>query len=117
MTRFFLDENISRSTKTFLEKLGHDVKSVADHKMSGNEDVDVLRRAALESRIVITHDLDFGNLVNYPVYYTGVIILRLNDQSPSSTNKVLKSFLSKADHNVLLKSLAIVSENQYRIRR
>jgi predicted nuclease of predicted toxin-antitoxin system len=116
MTKFILDENISKSTKRLLGELGYDVKSVADHKMLGCEDVDVLRRAALEDRVVITQDLDFGNLLNYPVYYTGVIILRLEDQSPKNTNRILGSFLKKIDHKILIKSLAIVSDNRYRIR-
>lgn len=116
MTKFFLDENISKSTKSFLEELGYDVKSVVDHKMLGCEDVEVLRRAALGDRAVITQDLDFGNLLNYPVYYTGVIILRLDDQSPKNTNRVLGSFLNKVDRKILMGSLSIVSENRYRIR-
>lgn len=116
MTKFFLDENISKSTKTFLEALGYNVKSVADYEMCGCEDVDILRRAALEDRIVITHDLDFGNLLNYPVYYTGVIILRLDDQTPKNTNGALESFLRKIDHKILLSFLAVVSESRYRLR-
>jgi len=116
MIKFFLDENISNSTQSLLEKRGFGVKSIADYKMFGCEDVDVLRRAALEDRIVITQDLDFGNLLNYPVYYTGVIILRLEDQSPLNTNKVLSAFLKKVNHHILLKSLVIVSESRYRVR-
>src|SRR3989338_3709064 len=115
MTKFFLDENISNSTKNLLEELGYDVKSVGDRKMFGCEDVDVLRRAALEDSVVITQDLGFGNLLNYPVYYTGVIILRLENQSPKNTNRVLGSLLKKIDHRILMKSLMIVSENRYRI--
>jgi predicted nuclease of predicted toxin-antitoxin system len=117
MIKFFLDENIAKSTNIFLGKLGYDTKSVAERDMFGCEDVDVLRRAALEDRAVITQDLDFGNLLNYSVYYTGIIILRLEDQSPKCVNKVLGSFLEKIDHKVLMKSLTIVSEDRYRVRK
>jgi predicted nuclease of predicted toxin-antitoxin system len=116
MTKFLLDENLSRSTKLFLLDLGYDVKSASDYKMLGCADTDILRRAALENRIVITHDLDFGNLLNYPANYTGVIILRLGDQSPKATNSVLGSCLKKLDHKTLINSLIIVSEDRYRIR-
>lgn len=116
MNKFILDENLSRSTKNLLISLGCDVKDVFDLKMAGCADTDILRRAALESRVVITQDLDFGNLLNYPVYYTGVIILRLKDQSPVSVNKTLKSFLAEVSSAVLAKSLCIVSEDRYRIR-
>ena len=116
MVKFLLDENLSRSTKLFLLDLGYDAKSAADYKMLGYADTDILRRAALENRVVITHDLDFGNLLNYPANYTGVIILRIGDQSPAATNSVLSSFLKKADHKTLPNSLVIVSEDRYRIR-
>jgi len=116
MIKFLLDENLSRSTKLFLIDLGYDVKSAGDYKMLGCADTDILRRAALENRVVITHDLDFGNLLNYPANYTGVIILRTNDQSPSATNSILALFLKKIDHKTLINSLVIVSEDRYRIR-
>ena len=44
MIKFFLDENISESTRDFLEEQGYDIKGVADHKMFGCEDVDILRQ-------------------------------------------------------------------------
>lgn len=116
MIKFLLDENLSRSTKSFLTGLGYDVKNVNDYRMPGCADTDILRRAALENRVVITHDLDFGNLLNYPVYYTGVIILRLSDQTPKATNSVLGSFLKKIERKSLINSLVIVSEDRYRIR-
>lgn len=116
MTKFFLDENISKSTKTSLRRLGYDVKNVSDYKMFGCEDVDILRRAALEDRIIITQDLDFGNLFKRLIDYTGVIILRLEDQTPKNCNKILTSFLKKVDRKLLPTSLIIVSENRYRIR-
>ena len=116
MTRFLLDENISRTTQLFLTALKHDVKSIHDYKMHGCEDVDVLRKASLDNRIVITQDLDFGNLLNHPVYYTGVIILRLEDQTPKKINKTLKPLLKKIDNKTLSKSLVVVSDNRYRIR-
>lgn len=114
--KFLLDENISKSTVDFLVSSGYDVKSVHDLKLTGADDVEILRKAALSSRIIITHDLDFGNLISYPVHYSGVIILRLKDQTPKNTNNVLDKFLKKIDKKILIKSLAIVSEYKFRIR-
>jgi hypothetical protein len=44
MTGFLLDENLSSSTRDFLIGLGYDVKSVADYKMLGCADYNVLKK-------------------------------------------------------------------------
>lgn len=115
--KLLADENISKSTIKYLTSLDFDVKSVHDYKLVGSDDSGILRKAALTSRIIVSHDLDFGNLFVYPVYYSGVIILRLKDQSPENTNRVLKKFFVKVDKSKLLTSLTVISEDKIRIRK
>ncbi|MFH1617941.1 MAG: DUF5615 family PIN-like protein, partial [Candidatus Margulisiibacteriota bacterium] len=105
MLKFLLDENISRSTFHFLQSMGFDARSVHDYNLAGADDIDILRKAALTSRIIITHDLDFGNLLVTPVHFTGVIILRLKDQTPQNTNKILGKLLKGVEKRKIIDSL------------
>jgi len=61
--RFLLDECADFPLADFLGELGHDVTTLMQDYTRAIEDVDVLAIARLEGRIVITNDLDFGDLV------------------------------------------------------
>jgi predicted nuclease of predicted toxin-antitoxin system len=72
--KFLVDENVKLRLATFLVKKGYDVKLVA--KRSSDKEVSLL--AQKESRIILTHDSDFGNPVLFPpLKYPGIIILRV----------------------------------------
>ncbi|KYF62350.1 hypothetical protein BE11_45575 [Sorangium cellulosum] len=56
------DENIHRDVVRALLARGKDVRSVLDEGMGGRDDVDLLRHAHRQGRVVMTHDGDFGML-------------------------------------------------------
>jgi predicted nuclease of predicted toxin-antitoxin system len=73
------DENIEKRIVTWLRERGHDVLYAAE-ATAGNDDDSFLARATAEKRVVITHDLDFGQLVrhqNAPA--VGLVLLRFED--------------------------------------
>ena len=60
---FTADENVSPITIALLRDAGHDVLATRE-TAPGSSDYQVLRQAAVDSRILITHDKsDFGNLI------------------------------------------------------
>jgi predicted nuclease of predicted toxin-antitoxin system len=71
------DENISPDVVAALRERGKDVRSAASDGFSGRSDVDVLRHAHQQGRVVVTHDADFGTLaVNVGEPIVGIIHLR-----------------------------------------
>ena len=62
MTRVLLDENFPAGAVRGLEAAGHDVVSVAA-TTPGLDDRGVLARARADSRVLLTFDADFGDLV------------------------------------------------------
>ena len=60
-------------------------------------DEEVYNLALRERRIIITFDLDFGEIYHFSKNKIGVIILRLEDQTVESVNKVLEKFLQTKD--------------------
>jgi predicted nuclease of predicted toxin-antitoxin system len=71
------DENIHPDVVRALAAQGKDVRSVLTEGLTGKPDVDVLRHAHAQGRVVLTHDSDFGALVyrsRQP--FTGIIYVR-----------------------------------------
>ncbi len=118
--KFLLDANISPETAVFLRSFGFDVKSLIEENLSGIDDAAVARIARRKQRIIITFDLDFGELYYFSSQKEfDVIVLRLDDQRVEMTNAVLMGFL-KRHHHVFRKrqkSLVILSEHEVRIVR
>lgn len=61
--RFLADMGISPKTMAFLQSLGHDAVHLHDQGLDRLEDPAILAKAQEEDRILLTHDLDFGELI------------------------------------------------------
>jgi predicted nuclease of predicted toxin-antitoxin system len=61
MPKFIVDECTGLSVVHFLRKLGYDTMSVSE-SMPQAIDADILQRAIIEERIVVTNDKDFGDM-------------------------------------------------------
>jgi predicted nuclease of predicted toxin-antitoxin system len=113
--RFLVDESVSGAVTQYLRGYGHDVLAVAEVTPRAL-DSDILRRATVEDRIVITNDKDFGELIfRGSQAHHGVLLFRLNDESAVNQVQVLAGLLSQyADR--LSGQFAVVSERRVRFR-
>ena len=76
--------------------------------------------AVREGRVILTHDLDFGE-----IYYfaeegqVGILVLRLRQQTVESVNDVLERFLRSGvlTEQEIQAALIILSETTYRVYR
>ncbi len=117
--KFLLDANLSPETTDHLvAALSLDVTDLLTTKQGTISDNDVVALAKAEERVIITFDLDFGE-----IYFTrergriGVIILRLADQTVEAVNRVLTAFFAKEASSIdLSRSLVIIEERRIRIR-
>jgi predicted nuclease of predicted toxin-antitoxin system len=74
--RFLLDQDVYAVTAKFLLDARHDVVLAAQIGLSQAKDEEILKTAQEQSRILITRDRDYGNLVFVRSLGTGVIYLR-----------------------------------------
>lgn len=75
--KFLADENLESLIVEWLREQGHDVLYAAE-VLPSEEDPDLLGRASAEGRVLITNDLDFGELVyRQRLFSVGVVLLRL----------------------------------------
>jgi predicted nuclease of predicted toxin-antitoxin system len=116
--RFKLDENIPRDAATRLREEGHDVTTVLDEGLGGEADPPVLKAATDEDRILITFDLDFADVRQYPPgTHAGIVVFRLQDLRWSTLERPLERLLASGGLDDLAKGLAVVDESRARYRR
>lgn len=120
MFRFLLNANLSHQTADFLNSLGHDAKTVAQFGLEKAEDIEIAKRAIQEKRILITLDLDFGEIFYFATKEKfWVIVLKLKDQTVESVNKILCWLLKTKilEKREFQNTLIIIEEGRVRIRR
>src|SRR3989344_1909958 len=93
----------------------YDIKFVSEI-MPGAEDIEILKYAEKEKRVLITNDKDFGELIfRLKMPSSGVILLRLKKNIPINrikyTINLIENFSDKLKNNFV-----VVKEGQVRIR-
>jgi predicted nuclease of predicted toxin-antitoxin system len=113
-----LDENMPAAAKVAAETLGHDVETVADEGMQGAPDRDVFEAAQRESRFLITLDVDFGDVRQYPPgSHAGIAILRLDSTDFQTTTDAVRRLLTSHELGDLTRCLVVVRKHLIRVRR
>lgn len=115
--KFIADMGISQTTVIWLNEQGFDAIHVRDSKMQCASDTEIVRKAKKEKRIVLTCDLDFGDIVsasgeNCP----SVIILRLENETPKNVNSRLKQVLNESSKDLKEGAIISVEETRHRVR-
>ena len=115
--RLKIDENIGLSVKDFLNDLGHDCHSVFDEGIEGGPDKTLAEICRTEHRHLLTLDLDFADIIEYPPnLYHGFIVLRLGSQFPNRIISRLEEVLSELNSLQLKGHLIIVDKDKIRMR-
>ncbi|MBS3753742.1 MAG: DUF5615 family PIN-like protein [Anaerolineales bacterium] len=114
--RFLVDECTGPSVARWLREQGHDVYSVYD-QARGIDDDQVMAKAYQEERILVTNDLDFGEMVyRRKLRHRGIVLLRLDDERTANKIEILSGLLEHyADR--LENSFTVATEEDVRIRR
>jgi len=117
MMRFKIDENLHEDVAELLRTHGHDAQTVFDEGLRGHADPEIAAAALREGRVLVTLDLDFGNIREYPPErYRGLIVLRVVDQSRRHVARVMERVVAALDSAPLDGHLWVVSEGGIRIR-
>ncbi len=75
--RLKLDENVDLRAVVILRNAGYDVATVPDEHLSGRPDTALKAACRMETRCLVTLDLDFANVLAYPPEeYPGLVVLR-----------------------------------------
>lgn len=116
--RFLADAGISPKTVGFLLETGHEAVHVSTIGMQSAEDRALIARALADAAVILTFDLDFGDILALGVLdRPSVVIFRLSDERADSVNRRLAAVLAERFADLDAGALILVEDSRYRIRR
>ncbi len=115
--RFLADMGISPRTVAHLRAEGHDVVHLADEGLHRLPDPWIVSKARQEDRIILTVDLDFGDLLALAgESRPSAIIFRLARAVPTAINAALDDCLARFEQELLRGAVLSVAEATIRVR-
>jgi predicted nuclease of predicted toxin-antitoxin system len=115
--KFLVDECLSTRLVRFLAAAGHDAIHVDDHDLAGRPDEEVLAKAVSDSRVLLSADTDFGEILarsNDPT--PSVILFRRSDRSANTLAEVLLANLDTIAKDLERGAFVVITEDRLRIR-
>jgi len=92
--KFLADMGISPRVVSTLRERGHEAVHLQEQGLGTLPDGDILAKARAEGRVLLTHDLDFGELLAASGgELPSVIIFRLKDMRAENVNFIYSVFL------------------------
>jgi predicted nuclease of predicted toxin-antitoxin system len=115
--KFLADMGISPQTVSFLLNLGYQASHLQQQGLHRLSDSEILQKAQLDGSILLTLDLDFGDLLAASeAELPSVIIFRLRNMRPERVNEHLTSILTKHAKELEKGSIITITEGAIRIR-
>lgn len=117
MIRLLADENVAAATVRRLRAEGHDTAYIAELSPAA-DDLEVLRTAREQERVLLTFDSDFGELIfrDLAPVPPGVVYLRLVASHPEEPAEIVIDLLSRIPADQLLGRFSVVTREHLRQR-
>lgn len=117
--RFLIDANLPRSIIELIARLGHEPEFARDIGLAEAPDREIAARAMATQAALLTRDLDFADVRNYPPdQYAGIVVFRMADDAiAKDIVRVAEFFLRGSTFiDALPGRLAIVEPDRVRFR-
>ncbi|RZN44116.1 MAG: hypothetical protein EFT35_00520 [Methanophagales archaeon ANME-1-THS] len=115
--KFLVDLALSPKTVNALRDRGYEAVRVNELGMAKSKDSELVEYAAKNDLIVITADLDFGDILASTGYKKpSVIIFRLKEPSVDHINALLLSTIPRITGSLDNGSIVVIEDHQIRIR-
>lgn len=116
--RFLADMGVARTTVLALRELGHEVEHILETGPHDLPDAAILARARDGRMVVVTFDLDFGDLLAAAgESLPSVVMIRLTDQRPASATPKLVAAVRRFHGELEAGALVVVENSRCRLRR
>lgn len=95
---FFADENISTDLIEWIKAKGYNISGVKEENICGITDIKIIQKCYESTRIILTHDNDFGKLIfTKPVLFFSIIYLRPGHFDAGFHIPTIESILKKKE--------------------
>lgn len=115
--KFLADMGISPAIVRRLREQGYNAIHLHEQGLIRLSDADILKKAQNESRVLLTHDLDFGELLALSGEgLPSIIIFRLSDMRPQNVWLHLEAILAQHSQTIEQGALLSVRDRKVRVR-
>lgn len=116
--RFLVDMGVSPRVAQRLRGEGHDVVHLRDEGLQSLSDFAVFKKAFNEQRVLLTFDLDFGEIVALSGSQSvSVVLFRLRDARTDRVLDRLLEVLRRTSAALASGAIVVVEETRLRVRR
>ncbi len=116
--RFLADMGVSVRLVQWLREQGHDAVHLQEQGLQRLPNGTIFERAATENRIVLTFDLDFGEIVALSGGRSAsVILFRLHNTRMQHVRERLRAVLAESKGSLEQGVIITVEESRHRVRR
>jgi predicted nuclease of predicted toxin-antitoxin system len=116
--RFLADMGVARSIIEWLRKEGHDVIHLREEGLQRLPNGVIFEKACAERRVLLTFDLDFGEIVALsPRHSVSVVLFRLRNTRTSHVLERLEATLRQSSEALDKGAVVVVEESRHRVRR
>lgn len=113
--KFLVDVSVGKSVEKYLQDKGYNTKAVRDIDPA-MQDEKIIQIAALEKRMVVTMDKDFGELVYHSLMdHCGVLLLRLESTTGVEKLQVIKFIIDNYSSKIQ-NCFCVFQNDKFRIR-
>lgn len=116
--RFLADMGVSQRVVDWLRSGDHDVVHVREIGAPSMPNGEIFKLACDEKRVVLTFDLDFGEIVALSGGSdTSVVLFRLNNTTTPFVIRRLSTVIDEAGDALGAGAIVVVEDGRHRIRR
>jgi len=116
--RFLADMGVSQAVVEFLRSISNDVVHLRDEGLQRLPNGEIFDKAANEDRIVLTFDLDFGEIIACSAgFKASVILFRLHNTRSAHVVERLRFVLEQSAAALAQGAIIVVEEGRHRVRR
>lgn len=114
---FKVDENLPEDVAAAFLDAGYEASTAMSQGFAGVEDARLSEAVRQEGRVLVTLDVDFGDIRAYPPEeYAGIIVLRMARQDKLSILAAIRRILPLLATEAVTRRLWVVEEHAVRIR-
>ncbi len=115
--KFLADMGISQSSINWLRQNAYGAIHLREEGLHRITDAEIIKKATKEGRIILTCDLDFGDLMaTSGEICPSVIIFRLQNERPENVNRRLEQVLKESSDALEKGAIISVEEARHRVR-
>lgn len=112
-----LDENLPHRLVETLSQKGHQVDTVMDEGLKGDDDRSIWKASQSDGRFLITQDLDFSDIRTFkPGTHQGCLLVRLKFPGRQALFDFILSLFEKEDVESWRGCLVVATDKKIRIR-